>query len=53
MIVLYSTLGIIAAVLMLRHARRGIPDEPAPTGRTRRHRTRAPAAAAETSQLTY
>ena len=27
-VVLYSTLGITAAVLMIRHARRGIPDEP-------------------------
>jgi len=27
-IVLYSTIGVIAAVLMIRHARRGLPDEP-------------------------
>lgn len=29
-IVLYTTLGVTAAVLMIRHARRGLPDEPAP-----------------------
>jgi cytochrome d ubiquinol oxidase subunit I len=29
-IALYSTVGVIAAVLMVRHARRGLPDEPAP-----------------------
>ena len=28
-LVLYTTLGIIAATLMVRHTRRGIPDEPA------------------------
>ena len=27
-IVLYSTIGVIAAVLMVRHARRGLVDEP-------------------------
>jgi cytochrome d ubiquinol oxidase subunit I len=27
-VVLYSTIGIIAVVLMVRHARRGLPDEP-------------------------
>jgi len=27
-IFLYSTIGVIAAVLMIRHARRGLPDEP-------------------------
>jgi cytochrome d ubiquinol oxidase subunit I len=27
-VVIYSTVGVIAAVLLVRHARRGIPDEP-------------------------
>jgi cytochrome d ubiquinol oxidase subunit I len=27
-VVLYSTIGIIAIVLMVRHARRGLQDEP-------------------------
>src|SRR6478609_258358 len=26
-IVLYTTIGVIAAILMLRHARRGLPDD--------------------------
>ena len=39
-IVLYITLGVIAAVLMVRHARRGMPDEPsAAGGRTARRPT--------------
>jgi cytochrome d ubiquinol oxidase subunit I len=29
-VVLYTTLGVIAAILMVRHARRGLPDAPAP-----------------------
>ncbi len=29
-VVLYTTLGVIAVVLMARHAHRGIPDEPPP-----------------------
>jgi cytochrome d ubiquinol oxidase subunit I len=29
-VLLYSTIGIIAVVLMVRHARRGLPDEPRP-----------------------
>ena len=28
-VVLYSVIGVIAAVLMVRHARRGLPDDPA------------------------
>jgi cytochrome d ubiquinol oxidase subunit I len=27
-VVLYSTIGVIATVLMVRHARRGLVDEP-------------------------
>jgi cytochrome d ubiquinol oxidase subunit I len=27
-VVLYTVLGVIAAVLMVRHARRGLPDDP-------------------------
>ena len=38
------TLGIIAAVLMVRHARRGLPDE-IPTSRHRRRRGPADAGA--------
>ena len=36
------TLGVIAAVLMLRHARRGLPDEPSRTDGTATHRGRRP-----------
>jgi cytochrome d ubiquinol oxidase subunit I len=57
-LVLYTTLGIIAATLMVRHTRRGIPDEPAAPDEA------APAdgstaggaadrAGRDTSQLTY
>ena len=28
-VALYTTIGVIATILMLRHARRGLPDEPA------------------------
>jgi cytochrome d ubiquinol oxidase subunit I len=56
-IVLYSTLGIIAAVLMVRHARRGIPDEPAPPEATGSADGPSPGmgdrSGPEISQLTY
>ena len=31
-VVLYSTIGVIATILMLRHARRGLPDQPRTDG---------------------
>jgi cytochrome d ubiquinol oxidase subunit I len=57
-IVLYSTLGITAAVLMVRHVRRGIPDEPAPTDEPASTDGSAPPgpghrSGRDTSQLTY
>ena len=27
-VVLYTAVGVIAAILLVRHARRGLPDEP-------------------------
>lgn len=45
-VVLYTTIGVIAAILMLRHARRPLAPDPAPAGR--------PAETAEpTPSLTY